>query len=86
MFPPQPHDGRSRTCVVSTSVGAYPGVPDEASLALLSNVPRSFMTRATLPLANGTMSCWRGDAIANANGEAWREIEPRHWIPMPSAD
>jgi hypothetical protein len=35
VFPAQPHDGRRRACVVSTSVGAYPGVPDEDSLALL---------------------------------------------------
>ena len=42
VFPPQSHDGKRRACVVSTSVGAYPGVPDEDSLALLRSRASEF--------------------------------------------
>ncbi|WP_319797415.1 hypothetical protein [Nitrobacter sp.] len=51
VFPAQPHDGRHRVCVVSTSVGAYPGVPDEESLALLRS--RSTEFHDTRDLAHG---------------------------------
>ena len=49
VMPPQPHDGRRRVCVVSTAVGAYPGVPDDDTLKLLSARAEFHDTR-TLPL------------------------------------
>ncbi len=54
VFPAQPHDGRRRVCVVSTSVGGYPGVPDEDSLALLRS--RSTEFHDTRDLARGRMA------------------------------
>ncbi|HEY5817071.1 MAG TPA: hypothetical protein VIU14_01550 [Mesorhizobium sp.] len=35
VFPEHAHDGKRRVSVVSTTVGAYPGVPDETLLAML---------------------------------------------------
>lgn len=50
VLPQQPHDARRRVCVVSTSVGAYPGVPDDGTLALLkSRVTEFFDTRDIAP-------------------------------------
>ena len=61
VFPAQPHDGRRRVSVVSTAVGAYPGVPDDDSPDLLEMHPPNFTTRVTSARASGMISCLKDD-------------------------